>query len=321
VPFPVDWANADHVAEATQALARLCRLFPEANVLHIGFDEDRTTSKDWIAILNVCRQAGYKAVVGFVKAEQEGRRYELSRPTFQDGRWGPRALTQFVSTKACITHPALYAVFTVDEPWHHQKRPIYNSDELKRMYTELKQVAPAGAEFKILVQFSRELWKQLGRGKRHPQLYWDRGICDIVQISALEFQDGRYLQEFLDQNHASSRRIIHEKTPAIPLWTSVQVIGSGYGPKKGYWFPRERDGHHDLRTLLEAVTDSRYESIHPLAGIMFQAWDSETVRNRPFQYRLGDQDEAGKPVSQRQAGEEALRAIRQWIAEESAAAR
>lgn len=95
-----------------------------------------------------------------------------------------------------------------------------------------------------------------------PGLYWDRGLCDVVQISGLEFQDGEYQFDLLDQNHYWSRRIIHERTPDIPLISSVQTMGGRYGPGPGYWFPRERDGHEDLLGLLNDLTAEKYEVEH-----------------------------------------------------------
>lgn len=312
VPFPPTLAKAQYAQEVTEALNRLQRTLPEVSVLYLGFDAHQSTIADWIAILNLCHQTGFKVVVGFAEFQDESRTYEHYRPSFSHRQWQWGPYRAFVSDQACITHPALYAVFTVDEPWHHRKRPVYSTDDLKAMYADLKHLAPPGTDFNILVQFSRELWKRLVRARPNPKVYWDRGLCDIVQISALEFQDEAYQEELLDQNHSWSRKLIHEKTPEIPLWTSVQVMGSRYGPPGNYWFPRERGQVHDLTRLLNDLTDARYESIHPLSGLMFQCWDSTTLERRPGQYTLGDQDKVGTGVSQREAAQDAITAIRKW---------
>ena len=90
-------------------------------------------------------------------------------------------------------------------------------------------------------------------------------------------------------------------------------MGHQYGPHRGYWFPRERGAFHDLLTLLTDLTNERYETNHPLTGIMLQKWDSPSTEARPFQYTLGDQDETGEGLSQRDAAQDAVMGIRQWI--------
>lgn len=317
VPFPVEWASAAHTREVAQALQQLRTLFPEASVLHVGFDAQRSTPDDWKAVLDECQKAGYKVIVAFVNYDEQVGRIESIRPAVTQGRLpADNPFLRFLSTPACATHPALYAIFTLDEPWHHRKRPVYPPADLTAISTQLKQAA-SGADVKILVQFSRELWKELtkkrrGSGRAAP--FWGRGFCDIVQISALEFQGEGYQRDMLEQNHYWSRKFIHDKTPDLELWTSVQVMGAKYGPPGNYWFPRERGGHRDLTTLLNAITDDKYESIHPLTGIMFQQWDSVAVQQRPRQYTLGDQDATGQELSQREAAADARQAIRDWIA-------
>ncbi len=46
---------------------------------------------------------------------------------------------------------------------------------------------------------------------------------------------------------------------------------------------------------------------------MFQAWDSFREAARPAQYRLGDRDAVGQPVTHEAAARDALMAIARWL--------
>ncbi len=310
-PVAMGIANLDHIAEVRAEFQRIRRELPMVTVLHLGV-ELTSTRKDWIAILDAARDEQLRVVLMFGEVREGGEDVSL-RPERKDGEWQWGALAEFVSDRKCASHPALLAVFVVDEPWHHEKRPLYPTEDLKDMYQDLKSLMPEGVDVPLVVQFSRELWKQIA-DKRNLRVSWESGICDIVQISALEFQDREYQFELLDHNHTESRRIIHEATPDTPLWTSAQAMGAGYGPSAGYWFPRQRDGHRDLTRLLNDVTDPKYQSIHPLSGIMLQCWESATPQRRPNQYVLGDTDaDARGDLPQAQAAEDAREAIRRWV--------
>lgn len=309
---PMGLATAPNRFQIGAELDRVKAELPRVSVVGFLFDVRTSHRADWLTALDLCSEKKLRAFVSF--GEIQGGNERIYRPTLQHDRWQFSKLGTFVADPACISHPALYAVYLVDEPWHEVKLPVYSGDDLKSMYASLKARAPAGATFKIMLQFSRELWRMV-HDRKVPGLYWDRGMADIVQISTLELQSSVYQHELLHRNHYWSRSIIHEKTPGIPLWTSVQVFGARYGPNPGYWFPRERDGHHDLRRMLDDVTSEEYEAQHPLRGIMFQAWDSSSVERRPSQYTLGDRDASGTPLPQWQAADDALAAIRRWIDE------
>jgi hypothetical protein len=310
LPIPLEWLNAAHSDDLSQALMRIQQELPQVTLVHLMFDIDRVRPHDVTRVLDTAYARGYQAVIAFAQQSAEDKKFALYRPAISK-QLDPK-LNPFVSDPTIAAHPALYALMLIDEPWHHKKRPFYTTEDLKTLYRQVKGAGPESRRIKVMVQFSRELWKRLAKGRPKPQLYWDRGLCDLVQISALEFQDGQFLEDQLDQNHYWSRKIIHQKTPEIPLWTSVQTMGREYGPSKGYWFPRERGGHQDLTALLNAVTDSRYEAIHPLTGMMFQSWSSESPRYSAHQYRLGDEDPEGQPLSQAAAAADAREAIRRW---------
>lgn len=310
-PVTMGTANLEHIHEVRAEFQRIRRELPMVTALHLGVALSSTRG-DWIAVLDAARDENFRVVLMFGEILEEGEDVPL-RPEKRNGAWQWGALAEFVSDRECASHPALLALFVVDEPWHHEKRPVYPTEDLKDMYRDLKSHMPEGVDVPLMVQFSRELWKQIA-DKQNPKVSWGPGICDIVQISALEFQDCEYQFELLDHNHTESRRIIHEATPDIPLWTSVQTMGARYGPQAGYWFPRQRDGHRDLTRLLNDVTDPKYQGIHPLSGIMLQCWESASPERRPMQYVLGDDDtEARGDVPQAQAAEDAREAVRRWV--------
>jgi len=312
-PFPIDLAKRAFVGECASLLDTLKNRMPAVTYLSVGFDAQKSATSDWKAILDLCHEKGYQVVVSFFDSLAPGD-YQGYRPRKSGGRWQLGPLGQFVMNAKCIGHPALYALFSIDEPWVAAHNPIYTTAELKDLYSTLKSLAPNNIAFKIYAQFSRTIWKQSFQGRgNNPEVYWDAGICDIVQISTLEFQDSNYQFAMLDSNHYYSRQIIHRVTPNIPLWTSVQVFGNKYGPNSGYWFPRERNGFHDLTTLLNDITKPRYQTEHPLFGLAFQAWDSPSTTVRLFHYRLWDIDEAGGILPQREASVDAIRSVNRWI--------
>jgi hypothetical protein len=260
--------------------------------------------EDWTALLTVADQEGLRVVIGFAEVEA-GIAKEGFRPVRTEAGWDLGSLGDFLACSACSGHAALYAVMYLDEPWHPTKRPFYSTKELKDLYSTLKSAAAPGTRPQLMLQFSRQIWRQ----KDNPETQWDSGMADIVQISALEFQDNQYQFDLLDQNHYWSRKLIHDKTPQIPLWTSVQVMGGRLGPGAGYWFPTS----DFLMRLLNDVTAEKYEAVHPLTGLAFQKWDSETADGRSRQFTLGDSRFGGQPAEQVMAGTEALRVINEWM--------
>ncbi|MCI0413604.1 hypothetical protein L0222_12495 [bacterium] len=310
-PLPMSMMKAEKASRFERELNRIQKLLPAVNVVAILLDRQNSQRQDWVAILDACNKKGIQAIVAFAKYDSN-RNEVLYRPVFENNDWNWDSLGEFVSDPECVNHPALYGLLTVDEPWHQTKMPHYSGDDLKSMYADLKALAPSGSKFNIIVQFSRQLWKQIHE-LENPNTYYDAGMCDIVAISALEFQDFEYQQDLLDENHFWSRKIIHDKTPNIPLWTSVQTMGRRYGPARGYWFPRERNGFHDLTTLLDDVTSPKYENKHPLTGIMFQSWDSDSAAGRRYQFTLGDRNRTGPEISQKVAARDARKAIEEWI--------
>ncbi|MGH2375885.1 MAG: hypothetical protein ACRDIC_20740 [bacterium] len=313
VPIPVTLAKASGAPRLREALVSIRKAIPAVSVVHLTVDQGVTSEADWLALLDAVRAERFRASVAFVeRADDDGGNYTGVRPTPAGAGWRTGSLGVFAACAKCVAHPALYAVQVVDDPWHHSKRPFYTTAELQDLIDYLKSRSPGAARVRWFVQFSRGLWKQAQDPPR-PDTIWEGGLGEIVQISALEFQDRQYQFVLLDQNHYWSRRIIHDKTPQIPLWTSVQVMGARYGPAAGYWFPRERDGQRDLLRLLNDLLATKYQTEHPLAGLMFQQWDSVSEARRTQQYTLGDRHLKNQPQSQVEASDDALRTINAWI--------
>lgn len=311
-PIPVTLAKSSGAPKLRDALVRIKAGIPAVTVVHLIVENGVTSEHDWLALLDAARVKGFRTAVAFAVPEDDGGTYTGFRPVFAGGRWQADSLGAFAACAKCVAHPALYAVQVVDEPWHHRKRPSYTTEELKSLIGYLKSQSAGAAKARWYVQFSRELWKTV-QDRPRPETTWERELGEIVQISALEFQDRQYQFVLLDQNHYWSRRVIHDKTPGIPLWTSVQVMGAKYGPAAGYWFPRERAGRRDLLRLLNDLVAAKYQTEHPLAGLMFQQWDSVSEPRRRQQYTLGDRYLDDQPQPQAVAAEDALRTINEWI--------
>ncbi|MGH2403277.1 MAG: hypothetical protein ACRDGN_02325 [bacterium] len=310
-PVPVTLAKASGGSRLREALISIKKAIPAVTVVHL-IVENGTSEHDWVALLDVVRAHGFRAAVVFAVPEDDRGNYTGFRPVFAGGRWQTGSLGAFAGCATCVAHPGLYAVQVVEEPWHHRKRPFYTTDELKSLIDDLRSRSAGARSVRWFIQFSRELWKRV-EDVPQPEITWESGLGEIVQISALEFQDLQYQFVLLDQNHYWSRRIIHDKTPEIPLWTSVQVMGTRYGPAAGYWFPRERAGQRDLLRLLNDLVATKYQTEHRLTGLMFQQWDSLSEQRRPQQYTLGDRYLRDQPASQAEASSEALQTINEWI--------
>ena len=249
-PLPSALCVAARADEFEKELARIREALPKVTVIGLVFDINASKKEDWIRLLDACRARGFKAVVQFSESGHDQPDWAY-RPLKSEGGWNWSNLGEFVATRECIAHPALHSVFMIDEPWHHQKKPQYPTDDLKAMYADLKSRAPEGASFRIMAQFSREIGK---KAKSKGPCRWEKGMCDIAMISALEFQDGEYQKAMLDENHEASRRIIHEATPGMPVWTTVQTLGRCYGPSPGLLvsagegrderLPAHSSGHH-----------------------------------------------------------------------------
>lgn len=318
LPIPVTKTQKEDSAFYKASIDSIKTRLPYTNNLWVGFDGTMTDSTDWIKFLDICQGFNLKVIVQFIDSINSTT-VEGLRPVFNttSSQFDLLDLGEFVQCQTCITHPALHSVFMVDEPWHGSKPPFYTTDTLKMMYNQLKSMTTNN--FKIMVAFSRMIWNKtwsgqgLGGQGNSPLVQWDYGMCDIAQISTLEFQQGQYWWAKLDSNHYYSRKIIDSLTPTIPLYTSVQVFGKELGSGQsntGYWFPQPAD----IITMLDSITDTKYQNEYPLTGINFQQWDSPLLSGRVGQFSLGDVTFNGSPGVQTSASSSAIATINQWIA-------
>ncbi len=314
LPFPIDWSNAAHEIEIGAALGTLRAELPQATMVFVPFDHQNSTRADWLAVLDACGAHGFRLITAF---------YDLSigegyRPTKSGGVWNLKAMGAFASDPEVVGHPQLYAVAVLDEPWNAAKTPsFYPTSLLRDLYQSIKAIA-GSTPLRVMMNFSREIWKFGDRDDANDIYYYAPGICDVVQISNLEFQRDVYDVATLDSNNAESRRIIARETPDLPLFATVQVFGGKYGPyptgaTSGYWFPRESGGMHDLLKMLEDVTRPKYEFVKPLTGLAFQKWDSNAVAARDAAFTLGDAVFPNTPAVQALRAREALDAVRLWL--------
>lgn len=317
VPFPISKSNKNNLPYCSSALDSLKSRLPFVSKVQIGFNISETDTSDWLAILDLVYSKGLKMIVS-MQDPVAGHQYRPVVNTnnnvisFNYGKVG-----EFVANKNCVGHPALFAVNVIDEPFH-QSKGVYKNSWLKQIYQELKTLA-GGIEFKIYMNFSRMIWKyhyqnkdNLGGQGTNQDVFYSEGICDIVQISTLEFQNGIYLWDQLDGNHFYSRRIIQYYTPDIPLWTSIQTFGGRLGSGNTdviYWFPRP----NDLDALMDSVVNPKYQSIKPLNGMTFQLWDSPDEQTRKTQFTLGDVVLPDTDQEQAAASLDATNLINTWV--------
>ncbi len=311
IPFPISYSLKENLDLAKGALENIRTQLPNVQVVKIPFQLGSTTELDWLSVLDLCNSLGFKVIIGFADPVIK----DVFRPLKEGGVWNFKELGDFVACEACINHSALYAVNMVDEPWEFGIQG-YTTKDLQEMYSNLKATAPLSADFKIFINFSREVWLRHYQGKdelgglgTRDDVYWSEGICDIVQISSLEFKDFEFDTQTLNENHLTSRRIIHEYTPDIPLWTSIQVFGQDLGPSAGSWFPR-RDS---LLKMMDLVYSEMLESEHNLDFLIFQKWDASAESDRSQVITLGDVTFSESESFQSMASAEAISAINDWF--------
>lgn len=310
IPFPIASAAESDTAFCADALDSILSRIPHATIVKIPFNMDLTDTTDWLAVLDVCEQKGVKAIVGFADPQIQ----DVFRPdTLSGGIWDLKDLGEFASNSNCVNHPALYALNITDEPWEWQIRGYFNW-ELREIYDTLKVMG--GNNLDLFMNFSREIWKlhglNDGLGGQGPNMnvFWSDSICDIVQISTLEFQDNEFDRATLDSTHFYSRKIINAYTPNIKLITSIQVFGQSIGPGNGSWFPVG----DSLVEMMDMVTDSKYQDEHALSGFIFQKWDASDINDRPNQVTLGDATFPGSDPNEIAASNEIIQTINNWFA-------
>lgn len=304
LPNPIDYNNKTHLSEIQTQLTRIKNSLPSTTYSFVVFSDQLTDSSDWKAVLDIYQAIGVKAIVAFYDDVND----EAFRPRpITPGNWNVSNLGKFIQNNACINHPALMAVAMVDEPFEYM-----NTALLHDLYLYCKNLNSA-ANYKIMVNHSRQLYKKIHTSQggigTDPQRYWRDELCDIVNISTLEFGLGKFDTLTLDSTHFISRQVIKNITPNLPLYTTVQTFGSQYGASNvNNYFPTAPE----LTRMLQLVTDNKYQSVYPLTGITFQSW-SRKYSSNTSQWVLGSELNTGTPVTRQQTNTDLINAINAWL--------
>lgn len=243
-------------------------------IIYQGFPGN-SSAADWKAYLDAAEEAETKLIATFA-----------DNPPKTAGSGIDLGITgRFLAEMK--DHPALYAIFLIDEPFHQKHGWKITADKLKQMYGQAKKLAP---KVPVIAQFSREIQKMETDGKI--QYQFGAGMCDVCQISALEFrnygQGNKFYKEDLIKNHSVSRRVIGRETPAAAIYSSAQSFGNKLG-KSSYYFPSLEEYQEMLRLLM---SDELAKS-GKLSGIYFQTWTAETIAVSGQQQNLSSPESAG----------------------------
>lgn len=243
-------------------------------VVYQGFPKTSSES-DWRAYLDAAKEARVKLAVTFAD----------SPPTVVGNGVDLGISGEFLEVMK--DHPALYAILLIDEPFHRKHGWKITADKLKEMYRQAKGIAPNVA---VIVQFSREVQKMEEDG--NTQYQFDAGMCDICQISALEFrnygQGNKFYKEDLVKNHSVSRKVIGREAPGTPVHSSAQSFGNKLG-KSSYYFPSLAE----YREMLDLLLSPDLAKHGKLSGIYFQTWTAEKTAVRAQQQNLSSPQSTG----------------------------
>lgn len=214
-----------------------------------------STQTDWKTFFDAAHDAGIKVIPFF----------GLEAPPLWNGSTFTLGINE-TFLKAMKDHPALYAFFLIDEPFHAKHGWNVTTERLQTLYQQAKAIAP---KVPMLVQYSREISKAETGGNK--KFAFAAGQCDICMISALEFRNYGKGNVFdrgaLMDNHTVSRRVITRENPGAQLWSTVQVFGSA-GGKSSYYMPAESE----LNDMIDTLFSDELEKEGALDGLSWQAW-------------------------------------------------
>jgi hypothetical protein len=265
---PLDNAGAENVDEFRATFGRLKEL--GVSVVFQPFLPEFTQA-DWKAYLDVALQEDMK-VVGWVPHRE-------SKWADDGFEWGMnKAFLESVKD-----HPALYAFFMIDEPFHRKHEWTITAGRLQLMYQEAKEIAP---NVPVVVQFSREI-QRAEQGEYGPQYAFEGKMCDICVISALEFrnygQGNVFHRDVMISNHTASRAVMKRENPNAQIWTTVQVFGAA-GGGSSYYMPSA----DELQEMVDVLLSPELQVTGELDGIIWQQWASPFEAQAAKQYTLGD---------------------------------
>lgn len=237
---------------------------------------DRSTEADWQAYLDAAEAEGLGVLPVFFDAP----------PAWDGNAWDLGINGAFLT--AMKDHPALYAIFIMDEPFHREKHRGVTTAALQQLYQQVKGIAP---NVPVAVQFSREITDaEQENDRRHA---FKSGLCDICIISALEFRNyglgNRLDEDTLMENQSVSRLVISREAPQAQIWTTVQVFGaarttSSGGSGSSYFMPSAEQ----LQQMLDLLLSAEVQSNGRLSGIVWQQWahlaaGQLTLADSPFE--------------------------------------
>ncbi|MEW5988200.1 MAG: fibronectin type III domain-containing protein [Chloroflexota bacterium] len=272
-PVSTEVAAAGHEEEIRDALQAVQAL--GINLVIQSFAED-STEADWQAFLDVAAEEGLWVIPGFQDAPPvwNGTDFDLgvNEPFLQ----------------AMSDHPAVYAYWLIDEPFHEKHNWTITAERLQLLYQQARAVAP---NLPMAVQFSREIM----RGEQNPGDTYDfrDGMCDICVISALEFRDfgdgPQFYSDVLIENHTISRAVIRREAPQAQIWTTAQVFGDAHG-NSSYYMPSPAE----VQAMTDLLLSPELQAAGQLNGIVWQQWTSPHLQQAPGQFTLGDVSMSGQ---------------------------
>ena len=221
---------------------------------------------DWRAYLDVAAEEDIKVVTSFIEnpPQWDGEKFDLG--INED------------YLLAMKDHPALFGFAILDEPYHQKHNRQFTSDRLQTLYNQVKDIAP---NVKIMVQFSRELWK-FGD---NPNTAFKNNQCDICGVSSLEFRNygegNIFDKDSLTQNHITSRSILKKADSDGLISTFVQAFGSA-GGGSSYYMP-EPD---EFQQMIDILLSDRLQDAGKLNILGFQTWRALDARADSGQLNL-----------------------------------
>jgi hypothetical protein len=265
LPVPQDKAIAGNVDEIRTTFRSLREL--GINIVVQPFDP-RSSETDWKAYLDAAMQEDMKAIGGIRRGT----------PAW-DGHSCDLGINR-VFLESMKDHPALYAFFMVDEPFHWKHEFKITAETLQLLYQQAKEIAP---NVPVVVQFSREIQKAEEK-QVPPRFAFKRGMCDICVISALEFrnegQGDLFYSDDLVSNHTISRAVIRREEPDAKIWTVIQVFGS-----IGVYYMPSAD---ESQQMIDLLLSPELQAAGELDGIIWHHWASRLEALEAEQHTLGD---------------------------------
>ncbi|MDO8590872.1 MAG: Ig-like domain-containing protein, partial [bacterium] len=260
----------------------LTRIKDELGIRIIGQSFPTDSSPDiWTAYLNAVNEQGFKIIPWF----------EDSPPIWNNstGLWELGVNEQFLDFLDTYdlqthTHPALYAFFLIDEPFHekHGKDAdgnlLVTTERMQTLYALAKTIAP---HVPIFVNFSAEIKV----GETTPNKSTDdfkASMTDIVGIGGLEFRQNldevpepTFERLDLINNNDLSRIVVARETePDAPIISSVQTFG---GDTMTYYMPSPPELTEELDILrcpqaIYSTCPTELTDHINLTGLNFRSW-------------------------------------------------